>query len=167
MTVALTAAFWALGPSTWEAGADPEWQLTVVEVVATVPLGLATVALLGSQLYTLWAGLPAVVLTAHGVRLRSPFGYQVVPWNALRADCPPRPDPGDRFLHLAVERGLGARRRGLALIPLPWLDIHPWFLADAIRHYAAHPEHRAAIGTPEEHERLRHLLLAGAGAAAA
>jgi hypothetical protein len=34
------------------------------------------------------------------------------------------------------------------------LDIHPWFLADAIRYYLAHPEHRAAIGRTAEHDRL-------------
>ncbi|MEV4534241.1 hypothetical protein AB0J82_10480 [Asanoa sp. NPDC049518] len=155
VAVGVTAAFWSVSPSTWEDSTDPaEWQLTVVDVVATTTLGLATLAFLGVQLYTLWAGLPAVVLSTHGVRLRSPLGYRVVPWDALRPGYPRRPGRKDRFLHLAVERGHGARRRGLALVPLPWLDIHPWFLADTIRYYAEHPEHRAAIGTPEEHDRL-------------
>ncbi len=38
------------------------------------------------------------------------------------------------------------------------LDVAPPFLAAAIGHYVRHPEHRAAIGTPEEHDRLRRAL---------
>ncbi|MGW4499262.1 hypothetical protein ACWENR_11705, partial [Micromonospora sp. NPDC004336] len=34
-------------------------------------------------------------------------------------------------------------------------------LAGAIQHYAAHPEHRAAIGTSEEHARLSGALAGG------
>jgi hypothetical protein len=33
-------------------------------------------------------------------------------------------------------------------------NAHPWLPADAIRWYAEHPEHRAGIGTQEEHDRL-------------
>jgi hypothetical protein len=46
-------------------------------------------------------------------------------------------------------------------VPLA-VDIHPWFLGDAIRRYADHPEHRAAIGTREEHERLTAALTGAA-----
>jgi hypothetical protein len=55
---------------------------------------------------------------------------------------------------------LHARRR-IHKVPIDVLDIHPWFLADAIRYYVAHPEHRAAIGRAAEHERLRKRLRDG------
>jgi hypothetical protein len=42
-------------------------------------------------------------------------------------------------------------------IPISWMDVDPAFLANAIRHYVEHPEHRAAIGTAEELSRLELL----------
>jgi hypothetical protein len=38
-------------------------------------------------------------------------------------------------------------------------SVHPWFLVDAIRWYAEHPEHRADIGTQSEHDRLLATLV--------
>ncbi|WP_432842532.1 hypothetical protein [Dactylosporangium sp. CA-092794] len=39
-----------------------------------------------------------------------------------------------------------------------WRGVNAEFLARAIEHYREHPEHRRAIGTPEEHARLTALL---------
>lgn len=49
--------------------------------------------------------------------------------------------------------GLGAGTPQAPVIGLQ-LEIDPAFLAEAIRWYAEHPEHRAAIGTPAELDRL-------------
>jgi hypothetical protein len=48
------------------------------------------------------------------------------------------------------------RRRGVVLARqlLSIDNVAAWFIADAIRHYATHPEHRAAIGTEAEYGRL-------------
>jgi hypothetical protein len=40
-------------------------------------------------------------------------------------------------------------------IPIGWLHVDPAFLAAALRHYVAHPEDRAAIGSTEELTRLQ------------
>jgi hypothetical protein len=158
LTVALTAIFWSFAPTTWEPGSDPEWQVGVVEVAMTAFLGLASAAVMGVSLYGLWSGRPSVELNRDGVRVRAPFGYLAVPWDGLRPGYPLRPSGWTGTLSLTVAQPNLARRRGIAVIPFYFLDIHPWFLADAIRYYVAHPEHRAAIGTDDEHDRLRHLL---------
>lgn len=157
-TVALTASFWSFAPTTWEPGGDPEWQVGVVEVALTAFLGLLAAAVMGVYLYGLWSGRPSVELNRDGVRVRAPFGNLDVPWDGLRPGYPLRPSRHTGTLSLTVAQPKLARRRGINLVPLHFLDIHPWFLADAIRYYVAHPEHRAAIGTAEEHDRLRHLL---------
>jgi hypothetical protein len=56
---------------------------------------------------------------------------------------------------LVTQRGwaLAYGTRQSPSIPLQ-LNVHPWFVADAIRWYAEHPEHRSAIGQPAEHDRL-------------
>jgi hypothetical protein len=71
---------------------------------------------------------------------------------------------------IATRPGL-VRQRGLSLgsgtAERPCLslamDVHPLFLADAIRWYADHPADRAAIGTQTEHDRLLAALGASAG----
>ncbi|GGK30393.1 hypothetical protein GCM10010124_23960 [Pilimelia terevasa] len=94
---------------------------------------------------------PQLALTPQGVLLRGarsgPQG-RLVPW----AD-------------VDLSGVAGPRRRALPLapgveVPLSWLWVDPLFLARAVRHYAAHPEHRAAIGTPLELIRLRAALAA-------
>jgi hypothetical protein len=81
---------------------------------------------------------------------------------ALRPGFPSRPTLRSGALALTIDQPDLVRRRSLVMIsravPIFWLDIHPWFLADAIRYYVAHPEHRAAIGTADEHDRLRRSL---------
>ena len=158
LVVALTAHTTSLAASM---GGDPAWQLTVVDVTVGIVVGVALIGVLGSLLVALWSGLPAVELSPTGVRAMSMFGYVAVPWDALRPGHPRPPGLRDTTLPLAIDRSDLARRRGLGMILLRWLDVHPWFLADAIRYYTAHPEHRAAIGTAEEHDRLRGLLSAG------
>lgn len=119
-----------------------------------------------------WPGL-ALELTPEGVRHRAGYLSGEVPWAAL-AQGPQRPAPGDDWLALLVARPELVVRRGWALgldsatrvfLPLG-LDTHPWLLADAIRWYVEHPEHRAAIGTQAEHDRLLAALAAPSAVAA-
>ncbi|MBV1854940.1 hypothetical protein [Catellatospora tritici] len=111
-----------------------------------------------------WLALEPVGLT-----IRAGWWRRTVPWAALAPGGPPRAVSPMSVLTLAVARpelvettgwlpGVGTATRpriGLAY------DVHPVLLADAIRWYAEHPEHRAAIGTAAEHDRL----LADLGAA--
>jgi hypothetical protein len=144
---------------------EPEGLLVVLDPALLTVLGLAAVAATGLQLSAIWAGWPLVELTAEGIRVQAPLGYIAVPWQALRPGFPQRPSLRADTLALTIDQPHLIRRRGLIgtkrAVPIFWLDIHPWFLADAIRYYVAHPEHRAAIGTATEHERLRQTLHAG------
>jgi hypothetical protein len=124
--------------------------MVVVIMVLTVAIG-----------FFAWRGF-VVDLTKAGVRWRGPLFSRVVPWEALEPGGPPRPQLTATRLHLAVVRPELVVQRGWALgfgprlrpvVPLQ-VDVHPWFLADAIRWYAEHPNDRDAIGTDAEHQRL-------------
>ncbi|GIF75608.1 hypothetical protein [Asanoa siamensis] len=153
ITVAFTGMVVSLLRSTWDEE-DPAWQLDVVDIAVTAVLGVAAVLLLATQLVNLLTGRPGVELTPAGVTVGSPFGHLTVPWEGLRPGYPLRPAPRDAMLSLAVARKDLTRRRGLGTVFLRWIDVNPLFLTDVIRYYVDHPEHRAAIGTTEEHDRL-------------
>ncbi|MGI5524080.1 hypothetical protein ACQEUX_24530 [Micromonospora sp. CA-259024] len=98
-----------------------------------------------------------VRLHPHGVRQTWALGSITVPWEALRA--PQIPPAADRptWLRMSVAEPQLVVRRGL-----PWSrgalrtdNVDAGFLAAVIGHYVSHPEHRAAIGTQVEYERLR------------
>ncbi|MEU8078807.1 hypothetical protein AB0B31_25640 [Catellatospora citrea] len=99
--------------------------------------------------------LPRLELRPEGVRLVS-LRSTTVPWTALRPGTPLRPHRNDRNLALTADRPELLPRvfRGSSMIDLGW-DVHLWLVADAIRWYVDHPEHRAAIGTMAELDRLR------------
>jgi hypothetical protein len=100
-------------------------------------------------------GRPYVELTPRAVVLRGAFGRCTVPWEALQSGPPYL---GARTLPLAVARPDLVVSRGLARGParvtLANAGISRWLLAGAIRYYVDHPDRRAAIGTPAEHDRL-------------
>jgi hypothetical protein len=106
-------------------------------------------------------------LRSQGVQLRPAglvairlFGALVVPWEALAPGYPlPIPAKASR-LPLTYARPELVRRRGLTRgrRSIYISHIHAGFLAAAIRYYVAYPQHRAAIGTQSEHDRLLHAL---------
>ncbi|WP_406045339.1 hypothetical protein OG799_13175 [Micromonospora sp. NBC_00898] len=125
--------------------------LQIIAVALTVLL--AAVATL--CLVVAWQGL-RTRLGPDGLWWRTPAQSVVVPWAALSPGGPPRPKLSDTSLRLAYAHPELVQRRGpawrLDRFPVGW--VHPWFLSDVIRHYVAHPEHRAAIGTETEYHRL-------------
>ncbi|MFU8871749.1 hypothetical protein [Micromonospora sp. SL4-19] len=105
-----------------------------------------------------WRGL-GVRLQPEGVRVRAVWGTLTVPWEALPVGQTHRPADQPTTLRLACARPDLVRRRGrVAKETLPTDNIDAQFLADAIRYYVLHPEHRAAIGTEVEHRRLHDAL---------
>lgn len=136
-------------------------------IQAGTVFGLAIVAVLGIMVtFSLltWRGY-GLELTPNGITERASGFRRTIPWVALAPGGPLRPAGFPYRLDLAVLRPDLVSQRGWSLGSLghgsrqrPRLDIqlhvHPWFLADAIRWYAEHPEHRAGIGTPVEHARL-------------
>ena len=103
-------------------------------------------------------------LTPDGIEQRLPLFRRLIPWAALAPGGPPPPraKPVINAIELAVtdpsliqQSGgvLGAGTPQRPYVP-HHTPVHPWLLAGAIRWYAEHPEHRAAIGTQAEHDRL-------------
>ncbi|MGR6317046.1 hypothetical protein Q2K19_07765 [Micromonospora soli] len=126
-------------------------------------LMLAYLLVAGGLAIGAWRRVPFVTLTAEGVSSGAPRSMIVVPWEAIGAGAPTGPGAAGRFLRLPiarpelVRRRLGWLRLG-AFVPVRELTVAPEFLAAAIRHYVAHPEHRATIGTVQEYDRLRRAL---------
>ncbi|SBT51539.1 hypothetical protein [Micromonospora auratinigra] len=114
-----------------------------------------------------WSRVPFVAVTPEGLSIGAPRPQAVVPWVTLDQQAPARPPNGiDTVLRLTVTRPELTRRAGWwarkpFFVPVRELEVAPALLVDAIRYYVAHPEHRAAIGTPEEYARLRQALTAG------
>ncbi|GAA3757948.1 hypothetical protein [Micromonospora maritima] len=123
----------------------------------------------------LWLALIALVVRAavrgHDVRLDPEglhvtglLGSRTVPWAAGPAAEAPGDDGRSSIrLPLTVARPELVRRHGLVVgrPRLPTDGVDARFLAAVISHYVAHPQHRSAIGTPEEYRRL-HTHLRGA-----
>jgi hypothetical protein len=112
--------------------------MTAVAVLGTVlPLAFASAVFLLAVL--VWAG-PPVELTPSGVRSRSPFRSRVTSWDALSSSGTTwRASLAERVLSTPAQRGL---------------------VTSAIDWYVAHPQDRAAIGTPAEAARITVLATA-------
>lgn len=115
----------------------------------------------GLHLAAGWRGV-AVELRPDGVYQRDFTGSLTVPWEALAPGRPSRPAVKAATLALTYAQPDLVRRRGI--LPLGRRlrvdNVHPWFIADTIRYYVDHPQHRAAIGEPAEYQRLWHALTA-------
>lgn len=110
-----------------------------------------------------------VQLRPDGLWQRGINGWLVVPWDAAPAVPTLPPSPRATTVPLTYGRPELVRRHGL---PVPGhalrtRDIDPRLVTAAIRYYVAHPEHRPAIGTQAEHDRLLPLLLESPAAAIA
>lgn len=121
-------------------------------IVGTIAVALLTVLLVGYRL-----GSNEVALTPDGISMPAAFGSRFVPWDALSTG--PAREPLSAYVHDRAK----IRKRGLVLTRPARLEaqsrlVHPGFITYVIGYYAEHPEHRAAIGTPEEYARLRTQL---------
>ena len=128
-------------------------------LTANLLIAIPYLLLVGVHVAAGWRGL-SVQLRPDGVCQRDFAGSLTVPWEALAPGRPSRPSARASTLTLTYARPELVRRRGL--IPSRrWLridNVHAWFIADVIRHYVDHPQHRAAIGEPSEYHRLWQAL---------
>jgi hypothetical protein len=158
-----------LGVSAFHRDDDVLLQLPIIFLLFVFAVCVAVVCVIG------WNG-PVYRLTPSGIVWRAPLARQEIPWEALAPGGPVRPQSGTWMtgrLHLATVRPDLVRQRGIRswignpqypALPIQ-TRVHPWFLADAIRWYAEHPEHRAGIGTQAELDRLIATLAPGLEAA--
>lgn len=129
-------------------------------------LGWVAAALL--NVAVAWRGR-GVQLRPDGLWQRGITGWLVVPWDAAPAVPTLPPPPRAITVPLAYGRPELVRRRGLHVrgYALHTDEIDPRLITAAIRYYVAHPEHRPAIGTQAEHDRLLPVLLDSPAAAIA
>ncbi|GAA3392891.1 hypothetical protein [Cryptosporangium minutisporangium] len=139
------------------AGGDRWWLLAT----------LVAVPVAGAVTRLMWVGA-GVRLTPDGLSADRGLSSLWVPWDGLDPEQPARPD-ADFTLRLRLARPELAQRRGWAVeddvVPVEGADPH--FVAQAISHYVAHPEHRAALGKAAELERLGAALPTSGSAAVA
>ena len=113
----------------------------------------------------IWVALvwrdPGVQLRPDGLWQRGALGSLVVPWEASPTVPTLPPDPNARTVRLTYGRPGVVRRHGLHLYRhrLRTEAVDPRLITGAIRFYNAHPEHRPAIGTEGEYDRLMRGLL--------
>jgi hypothetical protein len=121
---------------------------TVMYLVFTAVVALAVAGVL--------RGRPRIELTRDALVVRDFLSSRTIPWAALRPGQPVTAGPD--ALTLAFDRPELVVRSGLAWqvrrIPLGYLRVRARLLVDAIQTYVDHPDRRASIGTPAEHERL-------------
>ncbi|MDI1459484.1 hypothetical protein QEZ54_00740 [Catellatospora sp. KI3] len=115
-----------------------------------IAAGLLMTPFLAVGALLVWRG-PRVVLDREGITVRR-LRNRRIPWAALAPGGPDLPRGSERELWLSVLTGAGGHR--LVPVTLNRLHVDGAFLAQTIRHYAEHPEHRAAIGTAAELDRL-------------
>ncbi|MEV4347537.1 hypothetical protein AB0J83_24045 [Actinoplanes sp. NPDC049596] len=103
-----------------------------------------------------WRGAGAE-LTGDGIRGDQSGGSVFIPWTALSAERPAR---DDHHVDLRVAHPEQVVRKGLVVRPhrVPFEAASSAFVAGAIRHYAANPAERAAIGTRAGYRELAALL---------
>ncbi|MGW1057846.1 hypothetical protein [Micromonospora rubida] len=135
-------------------GQDLAWRLVSCLVWAYLAALRVIDAWRGTHLY----------LRSEGIEERTAQSSLFVPWDALRVGHPQRPSLRAHQLTLSYSHPHRVGRRGLGSGKRLRIDtVHPWFIADVMRHYAEHAEHRAAIGTPDEYRRLLGRLADGTG----
>lgn len=93
-----------------------------------------------------------LILTPIGVTVRWALRSQEIRWQDLLPGGPLV--PGRRDWTMPLWHGRAGARPKCLKVPLGLLYIDRVFLATVIRHYTEHPEHRGAIGSHAELERL-------------
>lgn len=107
-----------------------------------------------------------VQLRPDGLWQRGITGWLVVPWEASPTVPTLPPSPNANTVRLEYGHRDLVRRHGLHVFRqrLRTQDIDPRLITAAIRYYVEHPEHRPAIGTRAEYDRVMPQLLASPAA---
>jgi hypothetical protein len=146
--LAVLAFVAGVGGRSWALG-DHDGGWVAILVIFTV-LGVPVAPLA-------WRG-HGITLTPDGIRADRPTGHVQIPWTALSASQPAL--SVEHHLDLTVADPGQLTHRGLVRRPyrITFEEAAPAFVAAALRHYAAYPADRRAIGSDAGHQRLVGLL---------
>ncbi|NHO84862.1 PH domain-containing protein [Micromonospora sp. CMU55-4] len=144
-----------LGQSSATVGAYLRSTEAGIATTFDVGVGLLWFLLIALLVAAAWRG-HSVRLSPDGVRTTGLLGSRMIPWEAgARVEAPSNDRRSTMRLPLTIANPALVRRRGLVGRPaIPVDGVQPGFLASVIGQYVAHPDHRAAIGTPDEYRRL-------------
>lgn len=106
-----------------------------------VPVLLVLAAMWLAAGLSLWLRPPLFVITPAGLTFRTVFRTHRFGWDDMTAP----------IMQAGKVLTFGHRRR----ITTGFFSIDPSTAATAVEYYRTHPDDRAAIGTPEEHQRWR------------
>ncbi|MFB9180308.1 hypothetical protein ACFFX1_19365 [Dactylosporangium sucinum] len=126
-------------------------RLSTLPGAVPVLIGLAAVLVVIALLVLVLPG-PSVTLSPDGVTLRTGLHRRHLPWTGLPPGGPVRLTRWALTLTPTRRTPGGLPRR--ATVNLLAYAIDPLLLATAVHHYTVNPEHRAAIGTRSELDRL-------------
>ncbi|MFF0154344.1 hypothetical protein [Micromonospora sp. NPDC005203] len=131
----------------------------LVQIPGALALATAVAAVvLGGIALTLLLNRPLLTLDRHGITDQGLVRRTFLSWDRLLPGGPPPPPRWAASIPLM--RLAPAPEKPPHPYPLPAgrLHVDPAFLANTVRQYVEHPEHRTAIGTQRELDRL-HVTL--------
>ncbi|MFG1837970.1 hypothetical protein ACGFH8_05955 [Micromonospora sp. NPDC049175] len=131
----------------------------LVQIPGVLALAIAVPAVvLGGIALTLLLNRPRLTLNPDGITAQGLVSRTFLPWDRLVPGGPPPPPRKAATIPLLRVHPV----QGKPPYPYPLaagrLHVDPGFLANTIRQYVEHPEHRTAIGTPGELDRLHAAL---------
>jgi hypothetical protein len=128
---------------------DTERLRVPVDPAFGIPFLAIGAVLAAAALAVVWLPAPSLRLTPSGIAVRRVLRSRDVRWEDL-VPGGPHP-PVRRTMRLLYQTGGGQHHIN---VPVSRLRVDAAFLATVVRHYVERPEHRTAIGTQEELERL-------------
>ncbi|MET7709318.1 hypothetical protein [Micromonospora sp. NPDC005413] len=136
-----------------------EDRLRLAEIPGNIALSIAIPAVvLAGTAAVLLLNRPRLTLNRDGITKQGRIRRTFLRWDRLLPGGPPAPRRSGANLTLMRQPATPGGPPVPSPLPTGPLHVDPTFLADTIRHYVEHPEHRSAIGTQHELDRLRTAL---------
>ncbi|MFF0470648.1 hypothetical protein ACFYPX_24835 [Micromonospora zamorensis] len=136
-----------------------EDRVRLADLPGNVALSIAIpVVVLAGTAAVLLLNRPRLTLDRNGITKQSVTRRTFLRWDRLLPGGPPAPTRNAATITIQRQPATPGGPPVPSPLPTGPLHVDPAFLAETIRHYVEHPEHRAAIGTQQELDRLRAAL---------
>ncbi|MEU8333319.1 hypothetical protein [Micromonospora sp. NPDC048839] len=131
----------------------------LVQTTGMLALAIAVPAVvLGGIALTLLLNRPLLTLDRDGITAQGFVRRTFLPWDRLAPGGPPPPTRKAASIPLMQVHPVPGKPPYPYPLAAGRLHVDPGLLANTIRQYVEHPEHRTAIGTPRELNRLHDTL---------